>query len=74
MEDKKLTEEEIIDKVNICINKKIIIIQLYPYIAPENIDNSKIVSIIQDKYTIKIDDLLNQKEISKYIKDKTEFQ
>ena len=73
MEDKKLTEEEIIDKVNICINKKIIIIQLYPYIAPENIDNSKIVSIIQDKYTIKIDDLLNQKEISKYIKDKTEL-
>ena len=47
--------------------------QLYPYIAPENIDNSKIISIISDKYSIKIDDLIIQKEISKYIKDKNEL-
>ena len=47
--------------------------QLYLYIAPKNIDNSKIISIISDKYSIKIDELIIQKEISKYIKDKDQL-
>ena len=73
MEEKKKTDEEIIDLVRInlfikyysSLNK-----QLYPYIAPENIDNSRITSIISEQYSIKIDELLNQKEISKYITEK----
>ena len=44
--------------------------QIYPYIAPENIDNSKITSIISEQYSIKIDELLSQKEIAKYITEK----
>ena len=44
--------------------------QIYPYIAPENIDNSKITSIISEQYSIKIDELLTQKEIAKYITEK----
>lgn len=67
MEEKKLNEEEIIDLVNIY---NYFCQQLYPYIAPENIDNSKISSIISEQYTIKTDELLSQKEISKYITDK----
>ena len=52
---------------------KYLFIQLYPYIAPENLDNSKITSIISEQYTLKIDDLLTQKEISKYITKKEEL-
>ena len=43
---------------------------MYPYIAPENFDNSRINSITNEQLEIKIDELLKQKEISKYIKDK----
>ena len=43
---------------------------MYPYIAPENFDNSRISSITNDQLIIKISDLLNQKEISKYITSK----
>ena len=40
---------------------------MYPYIAPENFDNSRISSITNEQLVIKISDLLKQKEISKYI-------
>ena len=76
MEDKIKSDEEIIDLVRIINSYKIlsyllfINLQLYPTIAPENIDNSKIASITSEQYTIKIDDLLLLKEISKYISDK----
>ena len=43
---------------------------MYPYIAPENFDNSRISSITNDQLIIKISDLLKQKEISKYITSK----
>ena len=43
---------------------------MYPYIAPENFDNSRISSITNDQLIIKLSDLLNQKEISKYITSK----
>ena len=43
---------------------------MYPYIAPENFENSKICSITNDQLSIKISDLLEQNEISKYIKSK----
>jgi len=43
---------------------------LYPYIAPENFDNSRISSITNEQLIIKLSDLLNQKEISKYITSK----
>ena len=73
MEDKTFTDEEIIDKVNIISKIYNVKIQLYPYIAPENIDNSKIIYIINDKYCININDLIKQKEISKYVKDKNKL-
>ena len=40
---------------------------MYPYIAPENFENSKIASITNEQLFIKLSDLLEQKEISKYI-------
>lgn len=43
---------------------------MYPYIAPENFENSKISSITNDQLSIKISDLLEQKEITKYITTK----
>ena len=43
---------------------------MYPYIAPENFENSKISSISNDQFFIKIDDLLLQKEITTYIHTK----
>ena len=43
---------------------------MYPYIAPENFDNSRVNSLANEQLIIKIDDLLKQKEITKYIKDK----
>ena len=43
---------------------------MYPYIAPENFDNSSIKSITNEQLTIKIDDLIKQKEVTKYITDK----
>ena len=43
---------------------------MYPYIAPENFDNSRISSITNEQLVIKISDLLKQKEISKYISSK----
>ena len=38
--------------------------------APENFDNSRINSITNEQLSIKIDDLLKQKEVSKYIQNK----
>ena len=46
---------------------------MYPFIAPENFDNSRISSITNDQLVIKISDLLKQKEISKYISSKDKF-
>ena len=43
---------------------------MYPFIAPENFDNSRINSITNEQLTLKIDDLLKQKEVTKYITDK----
>ena len=43
---------------------------MYPYIAPENFENSKITTITNDQLFIKLSDLLEQKEISKYIDSK----
>ena len=43
---------------------------MYPYIAPENFEDSKISSISNDQFFIKIDDLLLQKEITTYIHTK----
>ena len=43
---------------------------MYPYIAPENFDNSRISSITNDQLIIKLSDLLKQKEILKYITSK----
>ena len=43
---------------------------MYPYIAPENFDNSRISSITNEQLIIKISDLLKQKEVSKYISSK----
>ena len=43
---------------------------MYPYIAPENFENSKISSITNEQLSIKINDLLEQDEISKFIKSK----
>ena len=48
-------------------------IQLYPYIAPENFENSKIISITNEQLSIKISDLLNQPQISKYISKKEDL-
>ena len=77
MEDKKINEEEIIDNVSIIIYLLLFIYyslkQLYPYIAPENFDNSKISTISNDQLSIKITDLLEQKEISNYIKNKDDL-
>ena len=72
MEDKKYCEEEIIDNVRniiILIIKK----QLYPYIAPENFENSKINSLTNEQLSININDLLEQNEVSKYIQNKDEL-
>ena len=72
MEDKKYGEEEIIDNVRniiILIIKK----QLYPYIAPENFENSKINSLTNEQLSININDLLEQNEVSKYIQNKDEL-
>ena len=46
---------------------------MYPYIAPENFENSKITIITNEQLSIKISDLLEQKEISKYINTKEEL-
>ena len=46
---------------------------MYPYIAPENFENSKITTITNEQLSIKLSDLLEQKEISKYIKTKDEL-
>ena len=77
MEDKKINEEEIIDNVSIIIYLLLFIYyslkQLYPYIAPENFDNSKISTISNDQLSIKISDLLAQKEISNYIQNKDDL-
>ena len=80
MEQKSFTDEEIIDFVRINTNNNILSlknsiydIQLYPYFAPENIDNSKITSIISEHYSIKIDELITQKEITKYITAKQQL-
>ena len=71
MEFKNLKEEEIID--NVSENILIFIFQLYPYIAPENFENSTISTITNEQLSIKISDLLNQPEISKYITNKEEL-
>ena len=46
---------------------------MYPYIAPENFENSKISSISNDQLSLKVSDLLQQKEITKYIQSKEEL-
>ena len=43
---------------------------MYPYISPENFENSRISSITNEQLYIKLTDLLEQKEISKYINSK----
>ena len=73
MEDHKYSEEEIIDNVNYKNILYSLKIQLYPYIAPENFENSKINTITNEQLSIKITDLLQQREISKYIQNKDEL-
>jgi len=46
---------------------------LYPYIAPENFENSKISTISNEQLSIKISDLLEQKEINKYFQSKEQL-
>ena len=46
---------------------------MYPYIAPENFENSKISSITNEQLSIKISDLLEQKEINKYFQSKEQL-
>ena len=46
---------------------------MYPYIAPENFESSKISSITNEQLSIKITDLLEQQEISKFFKSKEEL-
>ena len=70
MEEKQLVEEEMIDNVSPNLNNIFNKLQLYPYIAPENFENSKISSITNEQLFIKLSDLLEQKEISKYITTK----
>ena len=71
MEEKQLNQEEIIDNVSLFYkNNKL---QLYPYIAPESFESSKITSIINDQLSLKTTDLLEQNEISKYIKTKEQL-
>ena len=43
---------------------------MYPYIAPESFESSKIATITNDQLSLKINDLLEQNEISKYVKSK----
>ena len=43
---------------------------MYPYIAPESFDNSNICSLTNEQLSIKISDLLEQKEINKFVQDK----
>ena len=73
MEDNKFSDEEIIDNVSSKFFLYQLNYQLYPYIAPENFENSKISLISNDQLAIKITDLLVQKEISKYIQKKEEL-
>ena len=46
---------------------------MYPYIAPENFESSKITTITNEQLSIKLSDLLEQKEISKFINTKEEL-
>ena len=46
---------------------------MYPYIAPENFENSKISTISNEQLSIKITDLLEQKEINKYFQSKDQL-
>ncbi len=46
---------------------------MYPYIAPENFENSKISTISNEQLSIKIKDLLEQKEINKYFQSKEQL-
>ena len=54
------TDEEILDLI-------------FPFLAPENFETSKIVQFLNDGYSAKIDSLLTAKEISKYITEKGKF-
>ena len=71
MEFNNIKEEEIIDNVNLEVFN--FYCQLYPYIAPENFENSNIISITNEQFSIKISDLLNQPQISKYITNKNDL-
>ena len=71
MEFNNIKEEEIID--NVSLKYFYFRKQLYPYIAPENFENSTIISITNEQLSIKISDLLNQPEISKYISSKDDL-
>ena len=46
---------------------------MYPYIAPESFENSKIISITNDQLSLNITNLFEQSEISKYIKSKEQL-
>jgi Ni,Fe-hydrogenase I large subunit len=46
---------------------------LYSIISPEALENSKIVNLLNEQLSLKIKDLLELKEISKYIKTKEEL-
>ena len=72
MEQKTMSEEELMDNVIIFIIDNILL-QLYSYLAPENFETSKISLITNEQLIIKLADLLSQPEISKYIKSKEEL-
>ena len=46
---------------------------MYSIISPEALENSKIVNLLNEQLSLKIKDLLELKEISKYIKTKEEL-
>ena len=46
---------------------------MYPYIAPESFESSKIATITNDQLSLKTTDLLEQNEISKYVKSKEQL-
>ena len=47
--------------------------QLYSIISPEALENSKITNLLNDQFTFKIKDLLEMKEILKFIQTKEEL-
>ena len=66
MEEQKRTDEELLDLVS---TNNINNVQIYPCIAPENFENSKIANILNENLIFKVSELSKFKEISKYISD-----